>query len=151
MITLTSRLTSARNISAGFTGSVVLQQNSTGVSGISPLIYSSGVLTLDCLNLIQHTSISGFSTCTALAIRAYFENGTLPAPGTVCQPDTQIFQSPGNSSADGGVTVNLRSLDIQRNGESPLQDAARAISRSDYLARNSLLRKMRLLTRGKRV
>ena len=29
--------------------------------------------------------------CTAQAIRAYFVNGTLPEPGTVCQPDELPF------------------------------------------------------------
>ncbi|GJE95989.1 alpha/beta hydrolase [Phanerochaete sordida] len=69
-------LASARNMSAGFGGSVLLQQNSTG-----------------------HTSLSGFSTCTANAIHAYFNDGTLPRPGTICQPDTQIFQPSNFSSA----------------------------------------------------
>lgn len=76
---------SGRKMSAGFKDSVLLQQNSTG-----------------------HTSLSGFSTCTALAIRAYFQNGTLPAPDTICQPDTQIFVAPTNSSGFGGVTISTR-------------------------------------------
>ncbi|KIP07435.1 hypothetical protein PHLGIDRAFT_105652, partial [Phlebiopsis gigantea 11061_1 CR5-6] len=75
---------SGRNMSSGFQGSVLLEQNSTG-----------------------HSSLSGFSTCTALAIRAYFTEGTLPPPHTLCQTDTAMFVAPGNSSADGGVTVTL--------------------------------------------
>ncbi|GJE98454.1 alpha/beta-hydrolase [Phanerochaete sordida] len=63
-------VTNAHNMSAGFSGSVVLTQNATG-----------------------HTSQSGFAPCTALALNAYFDNGTLPSPGTVCQSEEQIFSS----------------------------------------------------------
>ncbi|EKM51091.1 uncharacterized protein PHACADRAFT_212991 [Phanerochaete carnosa HHB-10118-sp] len=69
-------MVNAHIMSAGFKGSVVLQQNSTG-----------------------HTSLSGQSTCIAMALNAYFNNGTLPAPGTVCQldSDTKIFGPPGST------------------------------------------------------
>ncbi|KAI1137656.1 alpha/beta-hydrolase [Hypoxylon sp. FL0543] len=63
-----SPLISARNNSQGFPGSVVLVQNSYG-----------------------HTSLSAASTCTAGYIRAYFQNGTLPKPGTTCEPDYYPF------------------------------------------------------------
>ncbi|KAI2615316.1 alpha/beta-hydrolase [Hypoxylon sp. NC1633] len=62
-------LISARNNSQGFPGSVVLVQNSYG-----------------------HTSLSAASTCTAGYIRAYFQNGTLPKPGTTCEPDYYPFE-----------------------------------------------------------
>lgn len=39
----------------------------------------------------QHCSISQPSKCTIDATRAYFENGTLPAAGTVCEPDFNVF------------------------------------------------------------
>lgn len=64
-----SPLVSARNNSQGFPGSVVLVQNSYG-----------------------HTSLSAASTCTAGYIRAYFQNGTLPKPGTMCEPDYIPFE-----------------------------------------------------------
>ncbi|KAI1212118.1 alpha/beta-hydrolase [Annulohypoxylon truncatum] len=64
-----SPLVSARNNSRGFPGSVVLVQNSYG-----------------------HTSLSAASTCTAGYIRAYFQNGTLPKPGTMCEPDYTPFE-----------------------------------------------------------
>ncbi|KAI8959394.1 alpha/beta-hydrolase [Daldinia sp. FL1419] len=64
-----SPLISARNNSQGFPGSVVLVQNSYG-----------------------HTSLSAASTCTASYIHAYFQNGTLPKPGTTCDPDYYPFQ-----------------------------------------------------------
>ncbi|KAI1785888.1 alpha/beta-hydrolase [Ganoderma leucocontextum] len=34
-----------------------------------------------------HCSLSAPSVCTAKHVRAYFEEGTLPAEGTVCEPD----------------------------------------------------------------
>ncbi|KAF1980951.1 hypothetical protein K402DRAFT_425805 [Aulographum hederae CBS 113979] len=61
-------LVSAHNASAGFEGSVVLQQDSFG-----------------------HTSWIQASLCTARATRAYFINGTLPAPGTICPIDATLF------------------------------------------------------------
>ncbi|KAI1453229.1 alpha/beta-hydrolase [Annulohypoxylon moriforme] len=64
-----SPLVSARNNSRGFPGSVVLVQNSYG-----------------------HTSLSAASACTAGYIRAYFQNGTLPKPGTTCEPDYTPFE-----------------------------------------------------------
>ncbi|GJE96013.1 alpha/beta hydrolase [Phanerochaete sordida] len=78
-------IANALNMSAGFFGSVVLQQNSTG-----------------------HTSQSGFSACTALALNAYFNNGTLPAPGTVCQTEDEIF---GGSASAALVTRGLNRRD----------------------------------------
>ncbi|GJE96007.1 hypothetical protein PsYK624_122000 [Phanerochaete sordida] len=73
-------IANAHNMSSGFAGSVVLQQNSTG-----------------------HTSQSGFSACTALALNAYFNNGTLPAPGTVCQTEDEIF----GSTAGGALVARV--------------------------------------------
>ncbi|KAI1391767.1 alpha/beta-hydrolase [Hypoxylon trugodes] len=70
-------LISARNNSQGFPGSVVLVQNSYG-----------------------HTSLSASSTCTAGYIRAYFQNGTLPEPSTVCEPDYHPFDDVYISAGD---------------------------------------------------
>ncbi|OGM41169.1 hypothetical protein ABOM_009862 [Aspergillus bombycis] len=61
-------LVSARNVSAGLEGSVLLQQNSYG-----------------------HTSIAQPSNCTIGHIQQYFLNGTLPSPGTVCEPNYPLF------------------------------------------------------------
>jgi len=63
-------LWAAKKMSKGFEGSVVLTQNSSG-----------------------HCSISGTSLCTHKAIRAYFQNGTLPEEGTVCKTESKIFGS----------------------------------------------------------
>ncbi|KXX79857.1 Carboxylesterase A [Madurella mycetomatis] len=65
-------LVSAHNVSAGLEGSVVLQHNGYG-----------------------HSSLEQGSICTAMATQAYFVNGTLPEPGTVCEPDVPIFAPPG--------------------------------------------------------
>jgi hypothetical protein len=39
----------------------------------------------------QHTSIPQPSDCTNAVIANYFINGTLPEPGTVCQPNQELF------------------------------------------------------------
>ena len=41
--------------------------------------------------LTQHTSFAQASLCTVTNIRAYFVDGTLPPPGTICQPDLRLF------------------------------------------------------------
>jgi len=44
-------------------------------------------------------------------VKEYFVNGTLPAPGTVCQPDTQPFPSSTiTSRADGFMTMEERNF-----------------------------------------
>ncbi|KAL8959521.1 MAG: hypothetical protein Q9193_003635, partial [Seirophora villosa] len=61
-------LANALNASAGFEGSVVLEHVGYG-----------------------HTSPAQSSLCTFRAIRAYFVNGTLPIPGTKCEPLFGLF------------------------------------------------------------
>ncbi|KAH8903629.1 TAP domain-containing protein [Coniochaeta sp. PMI_546] len=63
-------LASALNVSHGFEGSVVLQHDAYG-----------------------HTSIQQISTCTLRHTQAFFANGTLPSPGTVCEPSVPLFGS----------------------------------------------------------
>ncbi|KIP07892.1 hypothetical protein PHLGIDRAFT_117661 [Phlebiopsis gigantea 11061_1 CR5-6] len=75
-------------MSEGPKGSVLLQQNSTGRS-----------------------SLSGFSTGTALAVRADFAAGTLPA---LCQADTQMFVDPTNASGDRGIAFPSRRAVFER-------------------------------------
>lgn len=41
--------------------------------------------------MFQHCSLAASSACTARAIRAYFRDGTLPEPGTVCEVESQWF------------------------------------------------------------
>ncbi|KII91672.1 hypothetical protein PLICRDRAFT_517007 [Plicaturopsis crispa FD-325 SS-3] len=67
----------ARRVHARFPGSGLLVQNSTG-----------------------HVAFGTPSACTAAAVQGYFANGTLPANGTVCQPDELPFIGEvGGSSA----------------------------------------------------
>ncbi|ODA80107.1 hypothetical protein RJ55_03065 [Drechmeria coniospora] len=64
-------LQSARNNSALFPSSVVLTQKSYG-----------------------HCSLAAPSTCTLKLVRAYFQNGTVPSPGTECEQDFDLFELP---------------------------------------------------------
>jgi hypothetical protein len=40
------------------------------------------------------------SLCTSAYFRQYFQNGTLPAPGTVCAADITLFGAPAPSRRD---------------------------------------------------
>ncbi|GAB1312412.1 Peptidase S33, tripeptidyl-peptidase [Madurella fahalii] len=86
-------LVSAHNVSAGLEGSVVLQHNGYG-----------------------HSSLAQGSTCTARVTQAYFINGTLPEPGTVCEPDVPIFAPPelttrGIHGDEGKLLEAVRNLE----------------------------------------
>ncbi|SJL15396.1 uncharacterized protein ARMOST_18893 [Armillaria ostoyae] len=70
-------LSAAKKLSTAFPGSVVLTQNSSG-----------------------HTSISASSECTHAYVQAYFQNGTLPKDGTVCEVESEMF--PTSSDAISG-------------------------------------------------
>ncbi|KZS87452.1 alpha/beta-hydrolase [Sistotremastrum niveocremeum HHB9708] len=48
-------------------------------------------------NSSGHTSGSFPTLCTVKLTRAYFVNGTLPAEGTICEPDGQLFPVSGKS------------------------------------------------------
>ncbi|KAH8666941.1 proteinase [Xylariales sp. PMI_506] len=61
-------LASAQNVSAGFHGSVVLEVNGYG-----------------------HASISLPSTCTLKFVSAYWNDGSLPRAGTVCEVDGPLY------------------------------------------------------------
>ncbi|KAK8065355.1 hypothetical protein PG997_012102 [Apiospora hydei] len=70
-------LASAKNASASFEGSVVLEHKGFG-----------------------HASIAQWSTCTITAARKYLLTGVLPAPGTSCEVDQPAFAPlPGNGTA----------------------------------------------------
>ena len=85
-------LESAFNNSAHFPSSIVLKQNSYGVSPFPSLRIS--VKSVDKTNSTQHCSSAQPSTCTTNYIRAYFQNGTLPDAGTECDSDYELFQFP---------------------------------------------------------
>ncbi|EAQ85645.1 hypothetical protein CHGG_06898 [Chaetomium globosum CBS 148.51] len=62
-------LASAKNMSAGFEGSVVVEQRGFG-----------------------HATLSQMSNCTAKIMSGYFNLGTLPADGTVCEVNDPLFK-----------------------------------------------------------
>ncbi|TVY41362.1 Tripeptidyl aminopeptidase [Lachnellula subtilissima] len=81
-------LRSAQINAKGFPGSVILVQNGYG-----------------------HTSLSAPSKCTAKIIRAYFQNGTLPAPDTVCEPDLTPFE-PYNATSSIAESCDDHELNV---------------------------------------
>ncbi|KAL1637101.1 hypothetical protein SLS56_000757 [Neofusicoccum ribis] len=78
-----------------FPGSEVLAQNSPG-----------------------HCSLAAFSPCTVGHIRTYFNNGTVPAPDTMCEPVEIPFINPSPK-------LHLLSADDIRD-----MDAHKSLSRS---------------------
>ncbi|KAJ6500919.1 TAP-like protein-domain-containing protein [Mycena sanguinolenta] len=79
-------LATAESTAADFPGSALLTLNSPG-----------------------HTSLGGPSTCVYGYLQQYFQNGTLPAPGTVCQPDGVLFP-PANATE----SLVARGIDARR-------------------------------------
>ncbi|KAK7008043.1 AB hydrolase-1 domain-containing protein [Favolaschia claudopus] len=68
-----------------------------------------------------HTSLVAPSSCTHGALRAYFQNGTFPAPNTVCDIDgAELFPAANSNSGN-----HRRSL--KEGGDNQLLDAVRAI------------------------
>ncbi|PBK84160.1 hypothetical protein ARMGADRAFT_943880 [Armillaria gallica] len=74
-------LSMAHKTSTAFSGSVVLTQNSSG-----------------------HTSSVASSACTSAHVQAYFQNGTLPDDGVVCDVETELFPT----SSDGTQRRSFR-------------------------------------------
>ncbi|KAJ7660271.1 TAP-like protein-domain-containing protein [Mycena polygramma] len=68
----------------------------------------SVVLTQDC---VGHTSLVAPSLCSYGHFKAYFLNGTLPAPGAVCPVDADLF--PSSSATNGTARRGLRTLEEQ--------------------------------------
>ncbi|KAJ7700765.1 alpha/beta-hydrolase [Mycena rosella] len=66
----------------------------------------SVLLTIDAPG---HTSLGAPSTCALGYLREYFQNGTLPAPGTMCQPDDVLFP-PTNGTATRGLDAHREEL-----------------------------------------
>ena len=51
------------------------------------------------------------STCTVEAMRAFFADGTLPAPGTVCKTDYLPFEEPQfTDGAEMRMSADMRVL-----------------------------------------
>lgn len=78
----------------GFPESIVLEQNSIGVSTLSAPPFRP-ICKITNIPMSQHCTLSGPSLCTAKAIRQYFQTGELPSPGTVCQVDELPFHLAG--------------------------------------------------------
>lgn len=76
----------------GFPESIVLEQNSVGVSTLS---VPQPICKMTNCSMSQHCTLSGPSLCTAKAIRQYFQTGELPDPGTVCQVEELPFRLAG--------------------------------------------------------
>nr|GAT49901.1 predicted protein [Mycena chlorophos] len=77
-------LASAKKMSEGFSGSVVLTQ--------------------DC---VGHTTISIPSLCTHKHLRAYFQDGKLPEPGTICEVEAEVFPLPDSELDHRGSTQQV--------------------------------------------
>ncbi|KAJ7159601.1 Alpha/Beta hydrolase protein [Mycena filopes] len=82
----------ALNTAAGFPASGFLMQDSPG-----------------------HTSRTAPSLCTTLYFRQYFQNGTLPPPGTVCPVDVTLFGP--STTTDSTSTSNNSTAPV--NGANP--------------------------------
>ncbi|OJJ50378.1 hypothetical protein ASPZODRAFT_23025 [Penicilliopsis zonata CBS 506.65] len=82
-------LTSARRMSEGFPGSVVLEQDSEG-----------------------HTTLAAPSLCIAKAIRTYFQTGELPDPDTLCVADLKPLLGAPTHSADTMSVEDRKLFDI---------------------------------------
>ncbi|KAF7325596.1 Abhydrolase-4 domain-containing protein [Mycena kentingensis (nom. inval.)] len=80
-------LTSAKKMAQGFTGAVVLTQDSVG-----------------------HASTAAPSVCTSKFVRAYFVNGTLPAEGTVCPVDAVLFPDAGENTRRSAMSEEDREI-----------------------------------------
>ncbi|KAF5027239.1 hypothetical protein F66182_655 [Fusarium sp. NRRL 66182] len=91
-------LQSAFNNSAKFPSSVVLKQNSYG-----------------------HCSLAAPSKCSLGYVREYFQNGTLPAAGTECDPDYDLFELPEvGEEATGLDELGATALKLMREAEIPM-------------------------------
>jgi len=92
-------LVSARNASATFEGSGLLEQRGHGVS--RTLANPAAVIDPGMLTLLKHASTAEPSACTARVLQAYFVNGTLPDKGKVCEVDVKLFQNGASGAAIG--------------------------------------------------
>jgi hypothetical protein len=78
--------------------------------------------------VVKHSSLAQPSLCTAKVIRAYFTNGILPEPGTVCQPDVKLF----SNETIGDVLAPLAEMGMKRSNlddDAVLLMAAKQLSR----------------------
>lgn len=102
-------------MSKGYNGSVVLTQNSAGVCCLS----FTTVPTNNSNHYFysQHCSLAASSSCTAKAVRAYFREGKLPEPGTVCEIESKMFtqaDSEALSMQDYLTSEDIAAIDAWR-------------------------------------
>ncbi|KAH9483248.1 Carboxylesterase A [Psilocybe cubensis] len=97
-------LWAAKKMSKGFKDSVVLTQNSAG-----------------------HCSISAPSLCTQKYVRQYFVDGTLPEPGTVCEPLGKPFPEPWH---ENGINKAEELMANMNSEERAMYDAVSKLSQN---------------------
>jgi hypothetical protein len=112
-------------MSKGFQGAVVLTQDSVGVStfGIAILLLST---LISFFFFSQHCSLAAPSICTQKYVRDYFIDGTLPEPGTVCEPVSQPFPPAGLKASDEQAILSATMTPDERE----LYDAVLELSKS---------------------
>lgn len=93
-------------MSTFFEGSVVLTQDSVGVSYLCN-IFALIQLTLNPRSDSQHASVSAPSVCTQKYIREYFVRGSLPPADTICHPDALPFPPAGSGEATSEQQTTL--------------------------------------------
>jgi hypothetical protein len=84
-----------------FPGSVLLQQESEGVRH-----FSSWMLCL-IANFVQHTTLTAPSICVAKAIRQYFQTGSMPIVGTICQADLKPLVGAPDQATTASEALSL--------------------------------------------
>lgn len=102
-------ISAARNVSAAFEGSVLLQHNG----------YGHGVT--------AHPSL-----CTGRVIRRFFETGELPNEGTVCEPEVGPFELNGNLEA---ALADSPARKRSERGGASIKDEARLLQAMRELGR----------------
>ena len=112
-------------MSRGFNNSIVLTQNSPGVNNISCFFFFFILLII-----VQHCSPSVPSLCTMKYVRQYFTNGTLPKPGTICEPNIELFDSVTEGSTEDDAQRRLH-MDINEE-DKLLLSAIRELSSSQF-------------------
>ena len=79
----------------------------------------------------QHGSIAQLSNCTTNVIRAFFADGTVPKPKTVCPVDEPLFQKPKTpSNTRRSAELDRRLVDTWNEGQQEMEAARRMLANS---------------------
>lgn len=112
-------LANALNATTCFQDSVVLQHNGYGVSlspsHLSPTFFVHFDFTSHTNTHAQHTLTADPSLCTLRYIQDYFKHGTLPAPGTHCEPESKPWNRPEKAKVALRSVDDVKLLDAVRN------------------------------------